>query len=80
MQYTIRGIPASVDEALREKARSEGKSLNDATIEAIMDGVGLGDEQIVRRDLSDIAGTWKKDSAFDQVLKAQDVIDEMLWK
>ena len=28
MQYTIRGIPAAIDNALRARARAAGKSLN----------------------------------------------------
>ena len=29
MQYTIRGVPAVVDDALRMRARETGKSLNE---------------------------------------------------
>ena len=34
MQYTVRGVSEAVDEALRRRARREGKSLNEVTIEA----------------------------------------------
>jgi hypothetical protein len=80
MQYTIRGIPPVIDEAVRERAKAEGKSLNEVAVEALADGLGLGDEDVVRRDLSDIAGTWKKDAAVDAALIAQDRVDEDLWK
>lgn len=80
MQYTIRGIPAELDRALRARAQEEGKSLNDTAVEALLNGAGLGDDSIAYRDLSDIAGTWKKDSAFDAALAEQDQIDESLWK
>jgi hypothetical protein len=80
MQYTIRGIPKSVDEALRRRARVEGKSLNEAAIEALAEGLGLGAEPVVRRDLSDIAGSWKRDAAVEAALEAQDEVDEGLWK
>jgi hypothetical protein len=33
-----------------------------------------------RRDLSDLAGTWVEDPAFDQAIRDQDVIDPDLWK
>jgi hypothetical protein len=49
--------------AARERARAESKSLNEVAVEALVDGLGLGDEDVVRRDLSDVAGTWKKDAA-----------------
>ena len=80
MQYTVRGIPKSVDEALRRRARVEGKSLNEAAIEALAEGLGLGAEPVVRRDLSDIAGSWKRDAAVEAALEAQDEVDEGLWK
>jgi hypothetical protein len=34
MQYTIRGIPPKVNNALRARARAAGKSLNEAAITA----------------------------------------------
>jgi len=80
MQYTIRGIPQVVDEAVRERAKAEGKSLNEVAIEALAGGLGFGDEDVVRRDLSDVVGTWKKDTAVEAALSAQDRVDEDLWK
>ncbi len=69
-----------LDEAIRERAKAEGKSLNAVAVEALAEGVGLGDEAVVRRDLSDVAGAWKKDAAFEAALAAQDRVDAALWK
>jgi len=80
MQYTIRGIPPALDAALRERARTAGQSLNEAALEALMDGAGLNGVRRKRRDLSDIIGMWKPDKAFEDALAAQDQIDEDLWK
>ena len=80
MQYTIRNVPDSLDEALRRTAREQGKSLNDVAIEALARGAGVTGERDRQRDLSDIAGTWRKDSAFDSALAAQDTIDEEMWR
>ena len=80
MQYTVRGIPKSVDEAIRRRARVEGKSLNEVAVEAMAEGLGLGAEPLIRRDLGDIAGSWKKDAAVEAALAAQDEVDEDLWK
>jgi len=33
-----------------------------------------------QRDLSDLAGTWVEDSAFDDIMAAQRQIDPELWK
>src|ERR1700682_1001173 len=41
MQYTVRGIPTALDAALRERARTSGKSLNEATLDALAEGTGL---------------------------------------
>jgi plasmid stability protein len=79
MQYTIRGIPEAIDSAVRERAKTEGKSLNDVAVEALADGLGLGTSDVVRRDLSDVAGTWKKDAAVEAALADQDRVDEDLW-
>ncbi len=79
MQYTIRNVPSPLDAALRRSAREQGKSLNDVAIEALARGAGLG-ERWPQRDLSDIAGTWRKDPAFDNAVAAQDTIDEELWR
>lgn len=80
MQYTLRGIPAELDEAIRERARTEGRSLNEVAVEALAEGLGLGAEAIVRRDLSDVVGTWRKEAAVEEALAAQDRVDEGLWK
>jgi hypothetical protein len=55
--YTIRGVPAAVDSALRDRARAAGKSLNQAAIEALQEGAGVTGSRRRRRDLGDIAGT-----------------------
>jgi hypothetical protein len=80
MQYTIRNVPDTLDEALRKAARAKGKSLNEIAIEALARGAGISGESRQQRDLSDIAGTWRKDPAFDSALAAQDTIDEEMWK
>jgi len=79
MQYTIRGVSPAVDAAIRRRARATGASLNQVANEALAEGAGVGREHR-RRDLSDVAGTWKRDRAFDAALAAQDVVDEALWR
>jgi hypothetical protein len=80
MQYTIRNVPEALDQALRRAARERGKSLNEVTVEALVRGAGLTGERRRQRDLSDIAGTWNEDPAFDSALAAQDAIDEEMWR
>ena len=80
MQYTIRGIPAAVDHAIRERARVSGKSLNAAAVDALVEGAGLAGVPRKRRDLGDTAGTWKSDRALELALTDQDRVDEDLWR
>jgi len=79
-QYTIRGIPPSLDQLLRERARRNGVSLNSETIMALKKAVGLLDEGPVYHDLDDLAGTWIEDPAFDKVMEEMDQIDPDLWR
>lgn len=80
MQYTIRGIPAAVDNALRERARAGGKSLNEAAVDALAEGSGMAGSRRKRRDLGDIARTWKTEKAVVAALADQDRVDEDLWR
>jgi hypothetical protein len=80
MQYTIRGIPAAVDEALRERARVDGKSLNEAAVDALAEGSGMTGRRRKRRDLADVANSWRADKAVEAALADQDRVDEDLWR
>ena len=80
MQYTVRNVPKRLDAALRRAAQEQGKSLNEVTIEALTRGAGVSGERTRQRDLSDIAGSWRKDPAFETALAAQDTIDAELWR
>lgn len=71
MRYTLRNLPSYLDEALRARAREEGKSLNEVTIEALLTGLGLVGEPIRQRDLSDVAGSWVEDPEIDEALQDQ---------
>lgn len=79
MQYTIRKVPKPVDAALRRRAQEQSKSLNEVALEALAWGAGVSRERGRQRDLSDIAGTWRNDPAFDRALAAQDTIDKEMW-
>jgi len=79
MQYTVRNIPDYLDAALRDAARREGKSLNEVAVLALVRGAGLSESPRRKRDLADLAGSWREDSAFDSALAAQDTIDDSLW-
>ena len=80
MQYTIRNVPVYLDAVLRGTARERGKSLNEVALEALARGAGVSGPRSQQRDLKDIAGSWREDSAFDDAVAAQDVVEEDMWK
>ena len=80
MQYTIRNIPGALDAMLRDRARKEGKSLNEMVIEALARAMGFSKEPVRQRDLSRMVGTWIEDPEFDRAIEDQDRIDEDLWR
>lgn len=79
MQYTLRNIPEEVDRALRERARREGRSLNEVAIRALAQALNFGDEPVRRRDLDDISGSWIDDPELEAALDDQRRIDPELW-
>ena len=80
MQYTLRKIPRAVDKALRERARRQGKSLNEVAIEALAIACGVSEDAVRQRDLTGIAGSWVDDPEFDAAIEDQRRIDDDLWK
>ena len=62
------------DEAFTQPGGSGGP------IEASAQGAGVAGERARQRDLNDIAGSWRKDTAFDSALAAQDTVDEEMWR
>jgi hypothetical protein len=80
MQYTIRNVPDRLDAALRTSARQKGKSLNEVTLENLTLGAGISGYHRQQRDLSDIAGSWREDPAFETAIADQDLIDADLWR
>ena len=69
--YTIRGVPPEVDRALREK------SLNRVILDELTPAL-IG--RPVKVDFSDVAGQWKPDPAFDEIIASQRQIDAEKWK
>lgn len=77
-QYTVRRVPANLDEALRRKAKRKGQSLNQVLLDSLAESVG--EEAARYHDLDELAGSWKTDKAFDNAVKAFDKIDPDDWK
>ena len=80
IQYTLRNVSAELDRALREAARQEGKSLNQTALEILERSLGVARAPVRRRDLSDLAGSWKEDGETAAALAAQRRIDPEDWR
>ena len=79
-QYTIRNVPEALDRELRERARRNGISLNDAAVEAIRRGLGLAESDVTYDDLDDLIGTWQRHDEFDRAIADQDSVDADAWR
>lgn len=80
MQYTLRNVPPHLDRALRHRALTERKSLNEVTLEALLQAFALRGEELKRRDLHDVVGRWIDDPEVDQALEEPRKIDPELWR
>ncbi len=79
VQYTIRGIPPDVDQALRRKAHQRKISLNQLLVEELANATGASSKRRYR-SLKPLAGRWKEDPEFDRILADQRQIDWSLWR
>ncbi len=80
MSYTISDIPEDIEQALRQKAANEGRSMSEVSIEALRKGVAAASAPARRRDLQDIVGSWVADPETDRALAEQRVIDPQAWR
>jgi hypothetical protein len=81
VQYTVRSVPAHVDKALRRKAQEGRKSLNEVLRDALIrEAEGTGLPERMYTDLDALAGSWVDVPGFDDAIRAQDRVDEALWR
>jgi hypothetical protein len=75
MQYTIRNVPKGIDEALRRRAKEEGRSLNEVVVDVLSNGLHQSGIQRVYRDLSWI---FEAEPLGDDVIQAIEEMDRIL--
>jgi len=82
---SIHGIDEEMEKMIRERAKSEGTSVNKVVKELLADALGLGikkKKKDRRKEFEDIFGVWTKEEA-DQFLESIadfEIIDEEDWK
>jgi transposase-like protein len=85
-QLTIRGFDERLDRRIREVARENGISRNQAALRLLRRGAGLdevgGNPRAIGTALDDLIGTWSERDAreLDEAVKDFEVIDEALWR
>jgi hypothetical protein len=85
-QLTIRGFGKDLEKRLRELARSEGLSLNQAALRLLRKGAGLSEEREEKTGIGAALdrhfGTWTEGEAkkFRQAVEIFETIDQELWK
>jgi plasmid stability protein len=81
---TIRGLDDLTINALKEKAKKEGSSVNAALVKLLQEELGIKKKKrtVVYNDLDHLAGTWS-DKDYKEFLQATAdfaKIDENVWK
>ena len=85
-QLTVRGFDDDLERSIRQLARREGISLNQAALKLLRRGAGLpdgqGDGRTIGDALDDLFGSWSTDEAeaFDAALDVFESVDESAWR
>ena len=86
-QLTLRGFEPELERRIRDLARREGISLNQAVLRLLRKGAGLArekrdDEDAVGHSLDHLFGTWTDEQAreFEEAIRDLESIDESLWR
>ncbi|MEO7933485.1 MAG: hypothetical protein ABIT76_10040 [Chthoniobacterales bacterium] len=77
-QYTLRTVPDAIDQALRQRASKEARSLNAVAVEALRRGLELDETEYT--DLDALVGSWQEDPAFDEAVADFERVDEEAWQ
>jgi plasmid stability protein len=83
---SVHGIDKEIELALRERAKTEGKSVNKVVKELIANALGLGDKKKKKKDkreeYADLCGVWTEEEAaqFLESIADMETIDERDWQ
>ncbi|MDR3690454.1 MAG: hypothetical protein P4L46_13835 [Fimbriimonas sp.] len=79
-QYTIRGIPSDVDQALRHVAEARRVSLNAYLVQELSNIAEQAKESGLHHDLDFAIGTMTDGQLVDEALKMFNRVDSELWQ
>jgi hypothetical protein len=84
-QLTVRGFDRELERRLRQVAREQGVSLNQAALILLREGAGLGRARgpanTIGDSLDDLIGCWsaEEEQVFQKAVEAFETIDPQLW-
>jgi plasmid stability protein len=82
---SIHGIDKEMEKIIRERAKTEGRSVNKVVKELLANALGMGGKKKKkdrRQEFADLCGVWTKEEA-DQFLESiadMETIDDEDWK
>ncbi len=80
---SLRNIDAEMADALKKRAKREGRSINTTVLNLLREAVGLTKKKRTKvyHDLDNLAGTWSEEDKqlFKKTTKYFDRIDEEIW-
>jgi antitoxin FitA-like protein len=80
---TVRNLPPAVAKAVKDKARKERLSLNQAIVRLLEEATGeKRSKKVAHHDLDHLAGKWSEEQyqQFMDALREQRQIDPEMWK
>jgi len=79
LQYTVRNVSEELQLVVRERAASEGKSINSVLLDAIHRGLGYQAKPVEHDDLDALIGSWVEDPETNAALEDFNRIDPSDW-
>jgi hypothetical protein len=85
-QLTLRGFDAALERKLREVAKADGTSLNQAVLKLLRRATGIDQSapnpRAIGASYDDVIGTWSDSEGkeFDDAVAELRVVDEAMWR
>ncbi len=79
IQYTIRNIPEPVDQVIRKRAKTSGKSFNQTVVELLTLQTFGSKSPPKEQSVDWFFGSMEPDEEFDKAIAGFDVIDKEWW-
>ena len=85
VSISVHGIDKEMEKLIRERAKTEGRSVNKVVKELIADALGIGGKKKKkdrRQEFADLCGVWTKEEAeqFLESIADMETIDDEDWK